>query len=91
MTDSQAAHICGSTEATEQYDCNFGVNPECVDSLKSGSLRVVGSDAEGEVRVVAYTDHPFFIGTLYVPQARSTKQLPHPLVTAFLQAMLHSR
>jgi CTP synthase (UTP-ammonia lyase) len=36
------------------------------------------------------TDHPFFIGTLFVPQARSTVDCPHPLVNAFLQAALQS-
>jgi CTP synthase (UTP-ammonia lyase) len=30
--------------------------------------------------------HPFYIGTLYVPQARSTFDQPHPLVTAFIVA-----
>lgn len=31
--------------------------------------------------------HPFFMGTLFVPQTRSTPQKPHPLVTAFLRAV----
>jgi len=81
----QVARIYGATEAREQYYCNFGVNPDCVPLLCQGPLRVVGSDTEGEVRVVELPGHPFFIGTLFVPQARSTPQQSHPLVTAFLQ------
>lgn len=87
--DSQVARIYGSTRATEQYYCDFGVNPEFVSLLKSRSLSIVGADAEGEVRVIEYPEHPFFIGTLYVPQARSTEAAPHPLVSAFLEAILN--
>ncbi len=85
---SQVADIYGGTSAREHYYCNFGVNPNYVHLLKQRSLTISGSDAEGEVRVVEYPGHPFFIGTLFVPQQRSTPDRPHPLVTAFLQAVL---
>lgn len=85
---SQIAGIYGSLKAVERYYCNFGVNPEYVPRLKSQTLRVTGSDGEGEVRVIELPDHPFFIGTLFVPQARSTVETPHPIVTAFLKAVL---
>jgi len=41
-----------------------------------------------EVRVIEYPGHQFFIGTLFVPQTRSTPETPHPLVTAFLKAVI---
>ena len=85
---SQVAGIYGTTSVQEHYYCNFGVNPDYVPLLKQGPLKVSGSDAEGEVRVVECPDHPFFIGTLFVPQQRSTREQPHPLVTAFLRASL---
>lgn len=85
---SQVAGIYGAISAREQYYCNFGVNPEYVSLLKQGPLHVSGSDVEGEVRVIEYPGHPFFIGTLFVPQQRSTPRRPHPLVTAFLKAVL---
>ena len=88
VPDSKVARIYGSVSATEQYYCNFGVNPEVVSLLKSGELKITGSDSEGEIRVVELPDHPFFIGTLFVPQARSTEETPHPLVTEFLRAAL---
>lgn len=88
VAGSQVADIYGATSAQEHYYCNFGVNPESVSLLKQGPLSVSGSDAEGEVRVVEYPGHPFFIGTLFVPQQRSTPERPHPLVTAFMRAVL---
>ncbi len=86
--DSRVAAIYGTTSAKEQYYCNFGVNPDRVGLLKSGPLMIVGSDQEGEIRVVELPTHPFFIATLFVPQARSKEDLPHPLVTAFIKAMM---
>lgn len=83
---SKLAEIYGETAVQEQYLCNFGVNPDHVIALRSGALAVVGSDAEGEVRVVEAPGHPFFAGALFLPQLRSTPAQPHPLVSAFVRA-----
>lgn len=87
---SQIATIYGSLTAIEQYYCNFGVNPEYIPDLKSRSLKVTGADSEGEVRVIELPDCSFFLGTLFVPQARSTPETPHPIVTAFLKAVVEN-
>lgn len=84
---SRVADIYGALTATEQYYCNFGISPDYIDVLKQGSLRITAADAEGEIRVIEWPDHPFFIGTLFVPQLRSTPEQPHPLVEAFLRAV----
>jgi len=86
--DSMVADIYGDTEAVEEYYCDFGVNPEFLDDIRSGVLNVVGSDDEGEVRVLEHPNHPFYVGTLYVPQSRSKHGSPHPLVKAFVDAVL---
>jgi CTP synthase (UTP-ammonia lyase) len=83
---SRVAAIYGAREATEEYYCNFGVDPEHVPVLGGGPLRITGADAEGEVRVIELPGHPFFLGTLFVPQTRSTPERPHPLVMAFVEA-----
>ncbi|MGB3672774.1 MAG: hypothetical protein WA984_21860 [Phormidesmis sp.] len=87
---SQVSKIYGSLSAKEEYYCNFGLNSEYVSTLTSRSLAspllVVGSDDEGEVRVIELPTHPFFIGTLFVPQTRSRPEVPHPIVSAFLSA-----
>jgi len=87
---SQVARIYGGLSAKEAYYCNFGVNPDYLDVFRQGPMTISGSDAEGEVRVIEYPSHPFFIGTLFVPQTRSTVDWPHPLVTAFVEAVSNS-
>ena len=84
---SRVAEIYGSTSAREEYYCNFGVNPRKVGFWAGSGLRISGSDREGEVRVIELPDHPFYVGTLFVPQTRSTERRPHPLVTAFIKAV----
>src|SRR5208282_1718654 len=86
--DSLVAHSYARTEIQEQYLCNFGVNPEYEDVLRSSALRIVGSDDEGVVRVVELAGHPFFVGTLFLPQLASTRAAPHPLISGFIKAAL---
>jgi len=85
---SRVAAIYGAECAEEEYYCNFGVNPDKIALLRRGPLQISGSDAEGEIRVVELRGHPFFLGTLFVPQLRSTSDKPHPLVSAFVQAVV---
>jgi CTP synthase (UTP-ammonia lyase) len=86
VAGSRAASIYGALSATERYYCNFGVNPDYLGELTKGPLKVSGSDREGEIRVVEDPAHPFFLGTLFVPQSLSGPGAPHPVVTAFVAA-----
>jgi CTP synthase (UTP-ammonia lyase) len=83
---SLAAEAYSATQASEEYYCNFGLNPEYEARLQEGGLRIVGRDANNEPRILAIPEHPFFIGTVFVPQLSSTAQEPHPLIVAFLEA-----
>jgi CTP synthase (UTP-ammonia lyase) len=83
---SRAERIYASSSVSEKYYCNFGVNPDVVPLFSDGALIISGSDQEGQIRVVELPDHPFFLGTLFVPQVRSTVERPHPLVNAFIKA-----
>ena len=83
---SKTAAAYGTHAITERYYCNFGVNPNYVDQISHAGFQVVGRDAEGDCRVMELSHHRFFVGTLFVPQARSRPDHTHPLITAFLLA-----
>ncbi len=83
---SRAATAYGSTTSTENYYCNFGLNPEYRRSLEQSGLAITGEDEGGEARIAELPSHPFFMGTLFVPQARSTPGRPHPIVLEFCRA-----
>jgi len=56
--------------------------------LHNGGLRVVGTDQDGEARVLELPDRRFYIATLFVPQLISRSDSPHPLIIAYLRAAI---
>jgi len=90
--DTIAHHSYGTDEAFERYYCTFGVNPDYSDTLASHrDLVISGRDLNGEIRIIEILPHPFFVGTLFVPQTQSMEGKPHPLVSGFLEAVLRHR
>lgn len=84
---SRVAELYGASSATERYYCSFGLNPSYRRMLFSGGLRPTGVDTvTGEIRVIEGTDSSFYLGTLFVPQVRSSAREPHPVITGFLRA-----
>jgi CTP synthase (UTP-ammonia lyase) len=88
---TRAAALYGAAEATEDYYCNYGVNPDYARLLEAGGLRVSGVGGAGEVRLVELPDHPFFLAALFLPQARSTASRPHPLLVGYAAAAAAQR
>jgi CTP synthase (UTP-ammonia lyase) len=84
---SKISAIYGTTSTQENYYCSFGVNPAYTSVLKNSDLKITGSDAEGEIRIIELEEHPFYIGTLFVPQTNSKPEAPHPIITGFLKAV----
>ncbi len=86
LAGSVAAGAYGATAATERYFCDFGLNMDYLDDLRAGGMVISGADADGDPRIVELPELRFFVATLFVPQTRSTRERPHPLVVAFLNA-----
>jgi CTP synthase (UTP-ammonia lyase) len=75
-------------EVTEQFHCNYGLNPQFREKVGTGKLKITGVDVEGEARIVELSDHPFYVATLFLPQVSSKPDRPHPLIVAYLRAAL---
>jgi CTP synthase (UTP-ammonia lyase) len=86
VAGSRAAAIYGATEVLEPFYCNYGLNPDYRPLLESLGLSVSGVGQDAEARIVELSAHPFFVGTLYVPQARHKPGATHPLLSAFVAA-----
>jgi len=84
---TRAAALYGTPDTVEDFRCNYGVNPAYVAPLHDAGLTPSGFGAEGELRIVELTDHPFFLATLFLPQMRSTSSQPHPLLAGFAHAV----
>ncbi|HEY7638371.1 MAG TPA: CTP synthase [Steroidobacteraceae bacterium] len=88
LPGTRIAAAYGSDEATEEYRCSYGVNPDFRASLVAGPLRETARDATGDLRAVELDDHPFFVATLFQPERAALRGRWAPLVTAFLAACI---
>lgn len=75
-----------TTEITEGYRCNFGVNPDFVADLKSYPLRLSAHDGDGDVRAMELPGHRFYAATLFQSERAALRNELSPLVVELLRA-----
>jgi CTP synthase (UTP-ammonia lyase) len=92
LVDEEIRELYGRPDIIEQYYCRFGLDESRLPDLEHAGLRVAGVDtADGTTRIMRIPTHPFFYLTLFVPQTSSTPEVPHPVVTGFLQAAIDAK
>jgi CTP synthase (UTP-ammonia lyase) len=84
LPDSIVGRLYERALTTEKFYCSFGLNPQHRQALSNSPLRIVGHDGEGQVRMTELPTHPFYIGTLFVPQARALRGESHPLIEGLI-------
>ena len=84
---SLAYSIFNADSITENYYCNFGLNPEYQQQIDKAGFTITGSDKHKEARILELQHHPFYLATLFVPQVNSSYDKPHPIIVALLNAM----
>ncbi len=87
--DSKVAEAYGSTLVMERHRHRYEFNNDYISAYENGGMRPVGINPEtGLVEVVEIPSHPWFVGTQYHPEYKSTVEHPHPLFVAFVKAAL---
>ncbi|MGH2496196.1 MAG: CTP synthase C-terminal region-related (seleno)protein [Ktedonobacteraceae bacterium] len=86
--DSRIATIYGKGEISEKYHCSFGLNPRYTTLFDASGLRITGFDKSGEARVFDLDGHPFYMGTLFQPERSAFNDVAHPLIVAYVQAVV---
>ena len=73
----------------ERHRHRYELNNEYLRDFESKGLIASGVNPETKlVEVMELTNHPFFLGTQYHPELKSTVERPHPLFVAFVKACL---
>ena len=85
---SRFRELYGTGQATERYNCNFGLNLKFAASLQDQQLKFTAFDSNGEVRAFELVDYPFYMGTLYQPERAALEGNLHPLIEAFLRTTI---
>ena len=84
--DSRAFGIYKSSRTLERFYCNYGLNPNRRAEIEQAGLYPSGFDVTEEVRILELPKAHLFLATLFVPQASSSEERPHPLFRSLLEA-----
>jgi CTP synthase (UTP-ammonia lyase) len=68
-----------------RYFCNYGINSDYLDILRSNGLKVTAISDDKQARAFEIEGHRFFVGTLFQPALASTLDEPNPLITEFVR------
>lgn len=80
-----------SLEVSERHRHRFEVNPDYVQELETKGLVFSGKSPDGrlcEIVELPVTKHPFFMAVQFHPEFNARPLRPHPLFSAFIQAVL---
>jgi len=82
----------GQTEISERHRHRYEFNNEYKDDFEQAGMIASGINREtGLVEIIELPSHPWFIGTQYHPEYRSTVANPHPLFAGFIKAVLQHK
>jgi CTP synthase len=76
----------------ERHRHRYEFNNEFIEAFKENGMIPTGINPEsGLVEIMEQTGHPWFVGTQFHPEYRSTALNPHPLFIAFIKAAIENR
>lgn len=79
----------GEKRINERHRHRFEFNNKYKEQYNKGGMRTSGVNPDtGLVEIVEIEDHPFFIGSQYHPELKSTVKRPQPIFVAFVEAAL---
>jgi CTP synthase len=88
--DSLARQLYGKDRISERHRHRYELNNRFLPAFEAAGLKAVGTHPEaGLVEIVEIKNHPFFIGSQFHPEYKSTVDLPHPLFVGFIGAALN--
>lgn len=85
---TKVAEAYGREMISERHRHRYEFNNEYLSSFENAGLKAVGKNPQnGLVEIVELDKHPFFIGTQFHPEYKSTVENPHPLFVSFVKAV----
>lgn len=86
---SKAHTAYGTTKIQERHRHRYEFNNEYLEEYENAGMMAIGTNPETNlVEVMEIKDHPWFVGTQYHPELKSTVIAPHPLFVRFVKTAL---
>jgi len=77
---------------SERHRHRYEFNNEYLAEFEKNGMIATGKNPEsGLVEVVEIPEHPWFVGTQFHPEYKSTVEKPHPLFVAFVKACIENK
>jgi CTP synthase len=90
--DSLAAAAYKDHLIYERHRHRYEFNNEYLKDFEANGMVASGTNPDSHlVEVMEIPGHPFFVGTQYHPELKSTVENPHPLFVAFVRACLQHK
>ncbi len=87
---SLAYSIYGGPLISERHRHRYEFNSDYLEAFENAGMKASGRNPQtGLVEVVELNGHPFFIGTQFHPELKSTPERPQPIFTAFVEAAVN--
>jgi CTP synthase (UTP-ammonia lyase) len=83
---SLAYKIYQTGSVTERFNCSYSLNEDFRAKFEESNLLCVGTNTDGETRIIEIPGHRFFVAMLFLPQLNSSYSAPHPVIASFLNA-----
>jgi CTP synthase len=82
-----AHSVYGTTTISERHRHRYEFNNDYLEVFEKNGMVASGVNPDtGLVEIIEIPDHPFFIGSQYHPELKSTVENPHPLFVHFVGA-----
>jgi len=86
---TKAFGVYGKADISERHRHRFEFNNDYLQRYEDAGMTASGLNPNsGLVEIMELKDHPFFIGTQYHPELKSTVLNPHPLFVKFVKAAI---
>ncbi|MEQ8575200.1 MAG: CTP synthase, partial [Fulvivirga sp.] len=89
---SKAFSVYGKQNISERHRHRYEFNNKYLERMEAAGMKATGINPEtGLVEIVELENHPWFIGTQYHPELKSTVLNPHPLFVKFVEAAIQKK
>lgn len=89
---SKVYSVYGKKTISERHRHRYEFNNKYLEQMEKAGMKATGVNPETNlVEVVELKDHPWFIGSQFHPELKSTVLNPHPLFVKFIEAALNQK
>ncbi|MCO6357928.1 CTP synthase [Roseivirga pacifica] len=89
---SKAYSAYGKAKIQERHRHRYEFNNNYLKDFENAGMKAVGLNPDsGLVEIVEIPEHPYFVGTQFHPELKSTVMNPHPIFVSFISAVVKNQ